>query len=183
MSVPYGQTEPSVAAGWYQDPQGVAGHRWWDGARWTEHTQPAVAPAPEPWTAPMVSGGYGHPGHANQVSAFPASGYGSAPAYPGAVTGYPTAGWSGQAAGPLTKPKNGLATVALVLGILVLGVLLFLGYAIISAIAILVAVRAIKNARGIKAEGYPTAVGMGRAVTGLVLSGIGALLFLLSYLG
>lgn len=24
--------------GWYNDPQGVAGQRWWDGTSWTEHT-------------------------------------------------------------------------------------------------------------------------------------------------
>jgi len=27
------------AAGWYPDPQGQAGLRWWDGGRWTEHTK------------------------------------------------------------------------------------------------------------------------------------------------
>jgi hypothetical protein len=26
------------AAGWYPDPQGKAGWRWWDGQRWTDHT-------------------------------------------------------------------------------------------------------------------------------------------------
>ncbi len=26
------------APGWYQDPQGVAPHRWWDGRQWTDHT-------------------------------------------------------------------------------------------------------------------------------------------------
>ena len=25
-------------AGWYADPQGGGGHRWWDGAQWTAHT-------------------------------------------------------------------------------------------------------------------------------------------------
>jgi len=35
-------------AGWYPDPQNPAGHRYWDGARWTEHTayaSTASAPA------------------------------------------------------------------------------------------------------------------------------------------
>ena len=27
-----------VPAGWYPDPGGVARYRWWDGARWTDHT-------------------------------------------------------------------------------------------------------------------------------------------------
>lgn len=25
--------------GWYNDPQGIAGQRWWDGHVWTDHTQ------------------------------------------------------------------------------------------------------------------------------------------------
>ena len=28
----------SSAPGWYPDPAGAAAQRWWDGARWTEHT-------------------------------------------------------------------------------------------------------------------------------------------------
>jgi hypothetical protein len=36
--------QPSAPAGWYPDGQG--GQRWWDGTRWTEHTQPAQGPAP-----------------------------------------------------------------------------------------------------------------------------------------
>ena len=31
-------------AGWYDDGSGT--QRWWDGQRWTENVQPAVAPAP-----------------------------------------------------------------------------------------------------------------------------------------
>lgn len=27
-------------AGWYPDAQGAPVNRWWDGTRWTEHTQP-----------------------------------------------------------------------------------------------------------------------------------------------
>lgn len=40
-------------AGWYPDPSGRAPFRYWDGARWTEHTDQGTAPAPSP-TAPMA---------------------------------------------------------------------------------------------------------------------------------
>ncbi|MBX6389136.1 MAG: DUF2510 domain-containing protein [Frankia sp.] len=38
------QTAP--VPGWYQDPSGAGGLRWWDGARWTDHVQPAAPPQP-----------------------------------------------------------------------------------------------------------------------------------------
>ncbi|MBI5090345.1 MAG: DUF2510 domain-containing protein, partial [Actinobacteria bacterium] len=34
-----GQAPGAPSAGWYPDPAGP-GSRYWDGARWTEHTQP-----------------------------------------------------------------------------------------------------------------------------------------------
>lgn len=40
--------QPAVPPGWYPDGQG--GQRWWDGTRWTEHTQPATPAAPQPAT-------------------------------------------------------------------------------------------------------------------------------------
>jgi Protein of unknown function (DUF2510)/Domain of unknown function (DUF4352) len=40
-------TTPPTPAGWYPDPDGSGGQRYWDGSIWTEHRAPAVA-APEP---------------------------------------------------------------------------------------------------------------------------------------
>jgi hypothetical protein len=40
-------TTPSTPAGWYPDPDGSGGQRYWDGFIWTEHRSPAVG-APEP---------------------------------------------------------------------------------------------------------------------------------------
>src|SRR6185369_6144764 len=37
--------------GWYADPSGAPGLRWWDGAQWTAHTQPG-APTPPPAPQP-----------------------------------------------------------------------------------------------------------------------------------
>jgi hypothetical protein len=40
-------TTPSTPAGWYPDPDGSGGQRYWDGSIWTEHRSPAVgAPGP-----------------------------------------------------------------------------------------------------------------------------------------
>jgi hypothetical protein len=33
-------------AGWYADSSGQAAFRWWDGARWTEHTSPGSQSSP-----------------------------------------------------------------------------------------------------------------------------------------
>ena len=58
---------PEVGAGmppqgWYPDPAGGGGFRWWDGARWTAHVAvPTVPPAsPPPGWYPDTAGGGGH---------------------------------------------------------------------------------------------------------------------------
>ncbi|MDT5070208.1 MAG: hypothetical protein QOK02_6363 [Mycobacterium sp.] len=40
-------TTPTTPAGWYPDPDGSGGLRYWDGSIWTEHRSPAAA-APDP---------------------------------------------------------------------------------------------------------------------------------------
>jgi hypothetical protein len=37
---------PTAPPGWFPDPANPGGHRWWDGAGWTEHCQPATPPPP-----------------------------------------------------------------------------------------------------------------------------------------
>jgi hypothetical protein len=36
-----GPATPAIPAGWYSDPAGSTGTRWWDGAGWTDHVQAA----------------------------------------------------------------------------------------------------------------------------------------------
>jgi Protein of unknown function (DUF2510) len=45
-------------AGWYDDPSGGAGSRWWDGAQWTGHIREPLMPAPLPPVAapPTIPG-------------------------------------------------------------------------------------------------------------------------------
>jgi hypothetical protein len=40
-------TTPPTPAGWYPDPEGSGGQRYWDGSTWTEHQSPAAPAAPE----------------------------------------------------------------------------------------------------------------------------------------
>jgi hypothetical protein len=37
---PSAPAPPGPPAGWYADPAGAGGQRYWDGAAWTQHTEP-----------------------------------------------------------------------------------------------------------------------------------------------
>jgi len=47
-------TTPPTPAGWYPDPDGSGGQRYWDGSAWTEHRSPAARPTPEPSEPPAA---------------------------------------------------------------------------------------------------------------------------------
>lgn len=51
-----------MPAGWYADPQVMGTLRYWDGARWTEHTAPMPPPAAPPTQGTAVPG-QPAPGH------------------------------------------------------------------------------------------------------------------------
>lgn len=47
-------TTPPTPAGWYPDPDGSGGQRYWDGFAWTEHRAPAAAPPPPVAPPPLA---------------------------------------------------------------------------------------------------------------------------------
>ncbi|HEY1653439.1 MAG TPA: RDD family protein [Acidimicrobiales bacterium] len=57
MSLPPPPPPPTSGPppGWYPDPSGQAGTRWWDGARWTEHVSAPPPPAYYGPAAPQVT--------------------------------------------------------------------------------------------------------------------------------
>jgi uncharacterized protein YxjI len=61
-------TRPSPPPGWYPDPAGGGGSRWWNGQGWTEHVQPAPAPPPPPPAAPPPPGAWTPSPVAQQVT-------------------------------------------------------------------------------------------------------------------
>jgi hypothetical protein len=54
-----GSAQPLPDAGWYPDPAGGDGTRWWDGKGWTDHVQPGPSGVPGD---PGVAGAPGAPG-------------------------------------------------------------------------------------------------------------------------
>src|SRR5271167_4068288 len=42
---------PGAPPGWYEDPAGGPGQRWWDGYAWTESTVLPQNPPPPPWAS------------------------------------------------------------------------------------------------------------------------------------
>jgi uncharacterized protein YxjI len=54
-------TQPLPPPGWYADPAGSGGTRWWDGQGWTQHVQAPPSPPPAPTVAVQPPPGAGSP--------------------------------------------------------------------------------------------------------------------------
>lgn len=87
----------SPAAGWYADPNGGTGLRYWDGGVWTDATQAAPVGAGQP-----AAGYPASPGYPTAAPGYPAA----APGYPAAAPGYSPA--PGHASGQSPYPGAGL---------------------------------------------------------------------------
>jgi hypothetical protein len=168
-------------AAWHPDPSGAHDHRYWDGERWTEHVADAgvasVDPLPDAPADTEVIEQVDGPGEAEPQPAPPtgepigdpatppndAWAGGTAAAPPGG-SGQPSA-WAGYASsgpnwGTAPAPSTGLATTALVLGIVSLPLLIFFGLgALLGIAAIVVGIIALGRAKRGEAAGRGLAIG------------------------
>lgn len=85
----------SPDAGWYAEPNGGPGLRYWDGATWTGATQPAPATT-----------GYPAANASPAALGYPATGY---PSTGSPSTGYPVAPHPGSGPTPVARPTKFLA--------------------------------------------------------------------------
>ncbi|QAY61378.1 DUF805 domain-containing protein [Microbacterium protaetiae] len=92
---------PLPPAGWYPDPQGGTGERWWNGAAWSTETR-AAAPNAQP-AEPSAPVGYpgAQPGYGTTQQGYP----GTQQTYPGTQQGYPGT-QQGYPGTPQTNPNT-----------------------------------------------------------------------------
>jgi len=147
-------------AGWYPDPDGKPGERWWNGAAWSESRRGAPG-APVPLApAPVYSADNPAPQRPDPYA--PA---GAAPSRFGAV---PIA---------IDARNNRLATIGLVLGIVSL-----FGFSIAGPPAIVVSLLGISKARQLKVQGS-TSSSIVLATIGLVAGAIGTVTLIVAIVG
>ena len=67
---------PGAPPGWYPDPAGGSGQRWWDGYAWTDTVVvPQLPPPPQAWTAPPPQGAPPWSAASERLHAYNTSGF------------------------------------------------------------------------------------------------------------
>jgi hypothetical protein len=137
--------------GWYPDPDGVAGQRWWNGASWSDSSvtpPPAVASAATATPAVPIIYSAENP----------------APQYPGATPGAPSAAIT------INAKLNPVAVYSFVAGL----VAFFFNFLLVpSAIAIVLGIKGLARAKQLAEAGEVNTV-KGLAQIGIVLGVLGA---------
>jgi Protein of unknown function (DUF2510) len=118
-------------AGWYPDPSGAPGTRWWDGFSWSHHTQqPAAFGSVATATGPAVT------------QPIPET-YAMSPTHPVAPTyAMSPTGWT---SAPKPRPANQYALITLGVVALYLVVALSTGIVFIGVLPVLMSIRSLRH--------------------------------------
>ncbi|HVX22828.1 MAG TPA: DUF4328 domain-containing protein [Acidimicrobiales bacterium] len=101
---------PGPPAGWYPDPAGGGGSRWWDGSRWTEHL--AGPPSPSVPAAPQQPVPTYPTAPRQPIPTYPAAPQQPIPAYPATAGWASGPGWATAEARRLVADEGGVAAWA-----------------------------------------------------------------------
>ena len=156
-------TDEYKRPGWYPDPDGAAGERWWNGSGWSDSRRGGAAPASAPPVplAPVarpaaVSGAdIPVPPRPNPYAAVP-----------------PTAP---RTAFTINAQQNRSALVALVTGLVGL-----FGFSVLGPVAVVFGILGIVKARQLKAQGVSSSSTMGMAAIGLAAGVVATVLLLVA---
>jgi hypothetical protein len=120
------------AAGWYPDPAGSGGTRWWNGSTWGEQVQPVAQPVPQPAAQPW---GAASPPQQQWGAAAPQQQWGAAPQ------------WAAQqqAAPEGFVKKNAMSIATLVVAALLVVLLAVAHVVVVAVLPILLAVSAVQR--------------------------------------
>ena len=156
----------ALPAGWYDDPAGSGGHRWWAGTQWTDHVR-APEPAAPAFTPPEPLPSAGSAVQEYQPMSYPATAFPSAAPdeyrFAGRVDVDNTKGWLSLGGGVVSLALLAAASIG---GVVLIGTLTAVIFTITSGIRSLSL-----RSRGMSTVLIPP-------VLGIVFAGLTVLIFL-----